>query len=60
MTRPSMTEDKLVELLIKVRSKLRERKLYDLSDNIRAELKDMGIMLLDYPGGKTLWRRITV
>ncbi|BEP17573.1 cysteine--tRNA ligase [Pyrofollis japonicus] len=48
--------NRLIELIVKVRSELRARKEYDLADWIRAELSRLGIKLLDYPGGKTVWR----
>ncbi|ABM81022.1 cysteine--tRNA ligase [Hyperthermus butylicus] len=47
---------KLVDLIVKVRAELRARKMYELADNIRAELGELGIKLYDYPGGKTTWR----
>ena len=37
----------LVEIISTVRKKLRERKLYDLSDEIRKRLRDLGIKLED-------------
>ncbi len=48
--------EQLVELLVKVRSELRRRKMFDLADEIRSELGQLGIQLMDYPGGKTVWR----
>jgi cysteinyl-tRNA synthetase len=48
--------NQLVDLIVKVRAELRARKLYDVADNIRAELAQLGIKLYDYPGGKTIWR----
>jgi len=50
-----MVED-LVNLIVRVRGELRKRKLYDIADEIRAELRRLGIQLYDYPGGKTVWR----
>ncbi|MBC7328579.1 cysteine--tRNA ligase [bacterium] len=44
-----------VELLIKVRDKLRKQKLYELADEIRSGLGTLGIVLEDHPGG-TIWR----
>ena len=49
-------EDKLIELLVKVRSELRRRKIYDLADAIRTELSELGIILEDTPTG-TVFRR---
>jgi len=48
--------EELVDLIVRVRGKLRKRKLYDIADEIRAELRKLGIQLYDYPGGKTVWR----
>jgi cysteinyl-tRNA synthetase len=49
--------DKLIDLIVRVRSELRSKKMYDLADTIRTELATLGIRLYDYPGGKTVWRR---
>lgn len=46
----------LVDLLIEVRQELRERKLWDLSDQIRDRLADLDILLEDNKEG-TIWRR---
>jgi cysteinyl-tRNA synthetase len=46
-----------VELLIAVRRDLRERKHWDLADQIRARLAELGIALEDSAQGTT-WRRI--
>ena len=48
--------EQLVDLLVKVRAELRRRKIFDLADEIRSELGQLGIALMDYPGGKTVWR----
>jgi len=45
----------LVELLIEIRSDLRKKKVYDLSDKIRDKLNELGIELDDL-GDKTLWK----
>ena len=45
-----------VDLLIEVRRELRARKQWDLADQIRAELADLGVTLEDSPTGTT-WRR---
>jgi len=50
-----ITED-LINLLVKVRGELRKMKLYDLADSIRSDMAELGIRLLDYPGGRTVWR----
>jgi cysteinyl-tRNA synthetase len=44
-----------IELLILTRKQLREAKQYQLADNIRAKLDEMGIALEDTPTG-TIWR----
>ncbi|MCE4610931.1 MAG: cysteine--tRNA ligase [Desulfurococcales archaeon] len=50
-------EEPLIDLIVEVRSKLREKKMYDLADYIRERLAVMGIQLLDY-GLRTEWRRV--
>lgn len=47
--------ESLINLIIKIRDKLRGKKIYDISDFIRDELKEMGILLIDRPE-ETLWR----
>ncbi len=47
----------LVQLLLEVRSQLRQRRMYELSDEIRGRLRDLGIELQDTPQG-TKWRII--
>lgn len=49
--------DKLVDLIVDVRRRLRERRDYELADWIRAELAKLGIVLMDQ-GLKTVWRRV--
>ena len=44
-----------VELLLEVRKKLRQEKLWELSDSIRDQLKDLGVLLDDSKEGTT-WR----
>lgn len=44
-----------IDLLVSVREELRAAKLYPLSDKIREELSELGIILEDGPGGTT-WR----
>ncbi len=46
----------LMRIIIEVRSRLREMKLYDLSDWIRSELGKLGIQLND-KGKETTWER---
>ncbi len=45
----------LIELLIDIRSQLRKKKVFDLSDLIRDKLSELGIELDDL-GEKTLWK----
>ncbi len=44
-----------VELLVKVRDKLRKQKLFEIADEIRSGLGELGIVLEDHPQG-TVWR----
>ncbi len=46
----------LIELLIEIRGKLRKKKIYDLADEIRNKLNELGIELDDL-GDKTLWKK---
>ncbi|MEM2074637.1 MAG: cysteine--tRNA ligase [Zestosphaera sp.] len=46
--------EELVKLIVDVRSELRRRKLWDLSDSIRDRLKGLGVELQDTPSG-TKW-----
>jgi cysteinyl-tRNA synthetase len=48
----------LIELLIDIRSELRKKKSYELSDKIRDKLNELGIELDDL-GDKTLWKMKT-
>ena len=50
-------ESALVELLIEIRKEIRSKKMYELSDKIRDELKKLGIELLDSKEG-TRWKTI--
>ncbi|MHA2175719.1 MAG: cysteine--tRNA ligase [Candidatus Hodarchaeales archaeon] len=45
----------LIELLIELRSDLRQAKRYDLADKIRSSLSDLNIRLEDKPEG-TIWK----
>jgi len=47
--------EKILKILINTRSELRKRKIYDLADLIREELKKIGIVLEDTKEG-TLWK----
>jgi cysteinyl-tRNA synthetase len=47
--------NEFVELLIELRDKLREAKQYELADEIRSKLLDLGIQLEDKPDG-TIWK----
>ncbi|MDW8107184.1 MAG: cysteine--tRNA ligase [Armatimonadota bacterium] len=59
MSVPTAAQSELVEQLMRCviawRQELRTRKLYDLADRIRDDLKAMGIILEDTPQGTT-WR----
>ena len=50
------TDDSIIQILIDVRKKLREAKHWDLSDEIRDRLDEIGIVLKDFPD-KTTWQR---
>jgi cysteinyl-tRNA synthetase len=45
--------DAFVDLLLDLRQELREQKNYDLSDHIRNELAELGIVIEDNPQGST-------
>jgi cysteinyl-tRNA synthetase len=47
--------EELLNILIEVREKAREKKLWDISDAIRDQLKGLGIILEDSPHG-TRWK----
>lgn len=49
-------EEPLIDLIVRVRSELRARRMYELSDWIRSELLKLGIRLMDYQN-RTEWRR---
>ncbi|PCN51241.1 cysteine--tRNA ligase [Candidatus Geothermarchaeota archaeon ex4572_27] len=44
---PSGVLRELIDLIVEVRGRLRERKMYDLSDYIRERLRELGIILED-------------
>ena len=46
-----------IENLIEKRRQARRDKDFELSDQVRAQLEEMGIILEDRPDGSTLWRR---
>ena len=46
--------NRLVELLVDVRAALRRKKMWDLSDEIRSRLAELGIRLED-KGDQTVW-----
>ncbi len=48
--------DPYIDLLVDVRTELREAKLWESADRIRAALDDLGVVLEDSPDGTT-WRR---
>ncbi len=48
-------DEPLIELILSIREELRKRKLYDLSDKIRDELKKLGIIVYDSKKGP-IWR----
>ncbi len=54
-TRVAGLEEPLIELLIETRAKLREAQRWDLADEIRARMGELGIVLEDRPEG-TRWR----
>lgn len=47
--------DKFIDLLVEVRSEVRKQKLWALSDQIRDQLKELGVMIEDSKEGTT-WR----
>ncbi len=58
--RPATEAEKLVselvDLIVRIRRRHREERRYDIADWIRSELARLGIRLLDYPDGRTVWR----
>ena len=55
MSGQSQRFEQLMQAVLAWRAELRSRKLYDLADRIRDDLKAMGILLEDSPQGTT-WR----
>lgn len=53
---PPLDAEPLLELLISIRNQLREAKQWQLADDIRAQLGELGIALEDTPRG-TMWKR---
>ena len=49
--------DAAIETLIEKRRQARQDKDFQLSDEVRGQLEEMGIILEDRPDGSTLWRR---
>ena len=47
--------DKFINLLIEVRAEVRKQKLWQLSDQIRDRLKELGVVIADSKEGTT-WR----
>ena len=52
-----IAEEESINLKIQERNNARKNKDYALSDKIREELEEKGIILEDTKGGKTTWRR---
>jgi len=59
-TRPEPARDKLtaplLDLLVQLRTRVRQEKNFALADEIRKKLAELGVTLEDRPGGKTDWR----
>ncbi len=49
-------EEQLINLLIEIRNNLKKNKNYELADEIRNKLNNLGIILEDNPKG-TIWKR---
>jgi len=54
--KPSLDAEPFIQLLISTRDRLREAKQWQLADEIRAKLEELGIILEDTPKG-TVWKR---
>jgi cysteinyl-tRNA synthetase len=53
----SSERDVLIETLIEKRRRARQDKDFQLSDEVRTQLEEMGVTLEDRPDGSTSWRR---
>ena len=53
---PSLDAEPFIQLLISIRNQLREARQWQLADDIRAQLGELGIALEDTPRG-TMWKR---
>ena len=50
-------EKRVIETLIQSRNQARQEKDFEKSDDIRAKLETLGVILEDRPDGSTFWRR---
>jgi cysteinyl-tRNA synthetase len=50
--------EKVMELLLEVRNSLRKKKLFDLADEIRSKLHEMGYQIEDRPDG-SVWKKMS-
>lgn len=50
-------ENQLIEILLNIRSKLKQQKLYSLADSIREELQKLGVDIKDSKEGTTFKRK---
>ncbi len=55
LAKPALDAEPFIELLISTRRQLREAKQFQLADEIRAKLVELGVALEDTPKG-TVWR----
>jgi cysteinyl-tRNA synthetase len=56
-TKPAEIDENLIDLLIEIRQKARKLKQFEIADEIRDKLKELGIVLEDTPMG-TKWKKI--
>jgi cysteinyl-tRNA synthetase len=54
-SRPEPGSEPFVDLLIDIRRKLRETRQWDLADEIRSRLAELGVVVEDVPGGGSTW-----
>ena len=47
----------VIEDLVQKRSRARQEKDFQTSDEVRAQLEEMGVILEDRPDGSTFWRQ---